>query len=49
MPDYQKMYVLMFNAVIDAIEQLEQQNYGKAKEQLILAQQQTEEIYMDED
>ena len=32
-----------------AMEQLEQQNFEKAKELLVLAQQQAEEIYMDED
>lgn len=49
MPDYKKMYTLMFNAATDAMEQLEQQNFEKAKELLVLAQQQAEEIYMDED
>ena len=46
MPDYEKMYHLLFNAITDALEQLEQQNYGSAKDLLIAAQQQAEEIYI---
>ena len=45
-PDYEKMYHLLFNAITDALEQLEQQNYGSAKDLLIAAQQQAEEIYI---
>ena len=48
MPDYQAMYLHLFNAVADAIESIEQQNYGTAKEQLINAQQETEELYISE-
>ena len=44
--DYEKLYHLLFNAITDALEQMEQQNYGSAKETLIAAQQQAEEIYM---
>ena len=39
MPDYEKMYHLLFNAITDALEQIEQQNLGIAKDQLISAQQ----------
>ena len=46
MPDYEKMYHLLFNAITDALQQLEQQNYGSAKDLLIAAQQQAEEIYI---
>ena len=49
MPDYQKLYSLLFNAITDALEQLSEQNYGTARELLVHAQQQTEEQYMDED
>ena len=48
MPDYQTMYLHLFNAVTDAIESIEQQNYGTAKELLIKAQQDTEELYISE-
>ncbi len=46
MPDYEKMYHLLFNAATDALEQIEQQNFGSAKDLLIAAQQQAEEIYI---
>ena len=44
--NYEKLYHLLFNAITDALEQMEQQNYGTAKETLITAQQEAEEIYM---
>ena len=44
--DYQKMYTTLFNAIIDALSQIETQNYGDAKETLISAQQKAEEIYI---
>ena len=47
MPDYQKLYTLLFNAVTDALEDLERLNIGAAKARLIAAQQQAEELYMD--
>ena len=47
MPDYQKMYTTLFNAMTDAIENIEEANYGIAKELLIQAQQKTEELYID--
>ena len=46
MPDYEKMYHLLFNAITDALEQIESQNYGNAKAKLISAQQKAEEIYI---
>ena len=46
MPDHEKMYHLLFNAITDALEQIEQQNFGSAKDLLIAAQQEAEEIYM---
>ena len=42
---YQKMYTTLFNAVTDALEKIEAQNYGDAKDLLIAAQQQAEDIY----
>ena len=45
--DYEKLYHLLFNAITDALEQLDAQNYGEAKETLIYAQQKAEEIYID--
>lgn len=46
MPDDQSLYTKLFNAVTDAVEALEQQNFGQAREILIRAQQQTEEAYI---
>ena len=46
MPDYEKMYHSLFNAITDALEQIEQQNFGSAKDLLIAAQQKAEEIYI---
>ena len=44
--NYEKLYHLLFNAITDALEQMEKQNFGTAKETLIAAQQEAEEIYM---
>ena len=44
--DYEKLYHLLFNAITDAVEQMESQNYGDAKELLVAAQQKVEEIYI---
>ena len=39
MENYQKMYSTLFNAITDALAQIENQNYGDAKSTLIAAQQ----------
>lgn len=44
--DYQKMYIVLFNRVTDAILALEELNYGAAKEILVSGQRETEELYM---
>ena len=44
--DYQKMYPTLFNAITDALEKIEGQNYGDAKDLLIAAQQKAEDIYI---
>ena len=46
MPDYQKMYTTLFNAVTDALEHMARSNYGAAQDRLIRAQQETEELYL---
>lgn len=46
MPDYQKMYTLLFNAITDALRKIDALQVEEAKQQLILAQQQTEELYI---
>lgn len=45
MLDYQKMYCVLFNAITDALE-LIGKNPAKARDLLMLAQQQTEELYI---
>jgi len=44
-----KYYTRLFNAVTDAIEALQNQNYGKARELLIQGQQDAEELYLEEE
>ena len=44
---YEEMYHLLFNAITDALEQMEKQNLGNAKDLLTTAQQKAEEIYME--
>lgn len=49
MPDYQKLYTLMFNAVTDALEDLNAMNFGAARDRLRAAQVQAEELYISQD
>ena len=44
--DYKKMYLVLFNAATSAIDYLNQQKYDRAKEALIIAQQDTEEVFL---
>jgi len=44
---YKKMYLHLFNAVTDALAQMERQNFGAAAERLMQAQQTCKEIYLD--
>lgn len=47
MTDYQHLYARLFNALTDALEAMENQDFGTARSILVRAQQETEEIYMD--
>lgn len=47
MPDYQKLYTTLFNAITDALEDLGKQNYGMASERLMHAQLTTEALYIE--
>ena len=49
MPDYQKMYTCLFNAITDALGALNDLNIGETRERLIRAQQQAEELYLEEE
>jgi len=46
MPDYQKLYTTMFNAVTDALTELGHFNLGRARDILRSAQQKAEELYV---
>ena len=41
-----KQYTRLFNGVTDALEALKEQNYGQARDILIKAQQEAEELYL---
>lgn len=49
MPDYQKMYSILFNAISDGLEELDNLNIGSAKKIFKEAQARTEELYMSQD
>ena len=46
MMDYKELYILMLDASERAIEEIEKQNYGAAKEILVAAEQKCEEIFI---
>ena len=47
--DYQKLYTLLFNGITDAIEQIDQKNYGRARDILVDAQIRAEEQFLSEE
>ena len=46
--NYQKLYTFQFNRITDALQQLENSNYGTVKEILKTAQTGAEELYLDQ-
>ena len=46
---YQKMYYQLFNALTDALQAMEEQNYGIAREIMKKAQQAAEEMFLEGD
>ncbi|MBQ3356671.1 MAG: hypothetical protein IJG45_06100 [Oscillospiraceae bacterium] len=44
---YQKMYYLLFNAITDALHDIEAMNFGSARSALQQAQIKAESIYID--
>ena len=46
MTNYKQLYILMLDASERAIEAIEKQNYGAAKDILIAVEQNCEEIYI---
>ena len=49
MPDYKMLYFMLFAAMADAVEDLQNENYGAAKQRLISAQQKAEEVYLNDE
>lgn len=49
MSDYKNLYFKLFAAVADALEHMEQDNDGLARERLISAQQEAEEQYISQE
>ena len=46
MADYKELYFHLFGVMADAVEELEKENIGRAKEMLIAAMQEAEEKYI---
>lgn len=46
---FEKMYFMLFNAITDALNNIQNQNYGTAQEILIKALQKAEEYYISGD
>ncbi len=46
MQDYRQMYFTLFSAICEALEAIDETNYGQAKQILMHAQQEAEEIYI---
>lgn len=44
--NYEKMYHILFNAITDTLEKISHEKYSEARQQLIEAQQKTEDIYI---
>jgi hypothetical protein len=49
MVNYEALYKALFNGLTDAIRELDRQNYGSARQTLVKAQQEAEEIFMSDD
>ena len=47
MPDYKELYFHLFGVLADAVEALEDGKAETAREMLILAQQQAEDVYLE--
>lgn len=46
--DYKPLYHKLFNACTDALTDMEKQNFGQARVRLICAQQEAEELYLNQ-
>lgn len=48
MNEFQKSYLILFNACTDALRALEERNYGRARQLLMEGQQQAEGAFLDD-
>jgi hypothetical protein len=46
MVNYEALYKALFNGLTDAIRELDRHNYGSARQTLVKAQQEAEEMFM---
>ena len=46
MPNYKELYYHLFGTLANVLEQLDQQNYGQARQLLIQAMQNAEETFL---
>lgn len=46
---YQRMYTVLFNAVTDALNMMDDEDYGAARRRLMAAQREAEELYLGEE
>lgn len=49
MPDYRKLYYRLFAGIDRVLQELEEQNYGRAKELLIELEQEAEERFLNDE
>ncbi|NLT14391.1 MAG: hypothetical protein GXY05_08615 [Clostridiales bacterium] len=48
MPDYEKLYRIVFNGITDALDAIEREEYQRAREILVKAQQAAEDYYVED-
>ncbi len=47
MVNYERMYLVLFNGITDAVRNMEQQNYGCAMFTLVESQKKAEDLYIE--
>lgn len=48
MPDYEKLYRIVFNSITDALDAIDGEDYQRAKKVLVKAQQAAEDCYVED-
>lgn len=46
MENFKKMYTLLFNTITTVVDEIDKQNFGIAKDLLLLGQERAEELYI---